>query len=158
MFFWLAPVPNTTATKVTTLSGSAVPNAARMVPTASGLPGSCRSLQSWTDPPTVSGVDGRAGRDDLVDAVQQVVRKLDVGGSELGLKVLHRPRADDGGGYRGVAEDEGDRHMDQGDARLLGQLGQLLSGIQLALVGLQRHIEAVGEPLTRGREDRKSVG
>lgn len=36
MSFWAAPAPNTTATKVTTLSGSAVPNAAKMVPTASG--------------------------------------------------------------------------------------------------------------------------
>ena len=32
--FCAAPTPNTTATKVTTLSGSAVPNAARIEPVA----------------------------------------------------------------------------------------------------------------------------
>src|SRR5437667_3541431 len=48
-----------------------------------GLPASRRRLQGRTDPPSVGGVDGCAGRHDLVDAVQHVVRELNVGGGEL---------------------------------------------------------------------------
>jgi hypothetical protein len=77
-----------------------------------GLPASCCRLEGRADPPVAGGVDGRAGRHDLVDAVQHVAGKLDVGGGQLGLQMLHRPRADDHRSHRGVAEDERDRAAD----------------------------------------------
>ncbi len=39
-------------------------------------------LKGGIDPPAVGGVDVGAGGDDLVDAVEQVVGELDVGGGE----------------------------------------------------------------------------
>jgi hypothetical protein len=44
-----------------------------------------------------------------------------------------------------VAEDERDRELDEGDPRLLGELGELLDGIKLALVGGLRQVEALGK-------------
>ena len=58
--------------------------------------------------------------------------------------MLHRARADDRGGDRGVAHDERDRHLDQRDPGLLGELGELLGGVELALVGRDRQVEASG--------------
>ena len=97
----------------------------------------------------VDWVDGRAGRDDLVDPVQHRLVEDDVGGGELALELLHRARADDRGGDRGVVEDEGDRELDQRDAGLVGELGELLDGVELALVGGRREVEALGQPLAR---------
>jgi hypothetical protein len=70
--------------------------------------------QGRTDPPAVGGVDGRAGRHDLVDAVEHVVGKLHVSGGQLGLKMLHGPAADDRRGHGGVSDDERDRQLDDG--------------------------------------------
>ena len=48
---------------------------------------------------------------------------------------------------RGVVDDEGDRQLDQRDAGVVGDLRELLDGLELALVLGQRHVEARGEPL-----------
>jgi len=45
-----------------------------------------------------------------------------------------------------VVQDEGDRELDQRDPRLLGELGELLGGIELVLVVRIGEVEALGEP------------
>src|SRR5437588_6496789 len=122
------------------------------------LPASNRRLGGGTDPASVGGVDGCAGGHDLVDAVQHVAGELNVGGGELRLEMLHRPWANDRGRHRGVAEDERDRHFDQGHPRLVGQLRELLSGVELALVGQQRKVEAIGELPARLRSRGHQLG
>src|SRR6185295_13752521 len=102
------------------------------------------------DPAVVGRVDGDAGRDDLVDAVEDVVGELDVGGGELRLEVLHGAGADDRRGDGGVAQHERDGQVDQAEAGLLGDLGEGVGGVELALVVGQRHVEPVGGP-GRGR-------
>ena len=67
--------------------------------------------------------------DDLVDAVQHVIRQVDAGGGELGFQVLHGPRPDDGRGDRWVAQDERDGHLDQRGARLVRELGELFGRV-----------------------------
>jgi hypothetical protein len=52
-----------------------------------------------------------------------------------------------------MAQDERDRQLDQADPGLVGELGELLGGLELALVLRQRHVEAVGEP-SAGRRHR----
>jgi hypothetical protein len=75
-------------------------------------------------PPAVDGIDGGAGRDDVVDAVQHSL----------------------------VEDDVGRRQLDEPDPRLLGGPGELLDGLELALVGGLREVEALGKPdSTRGR-------
>ena len=59
----------------------------------------------------------------------------DVGGGELALELLHRARPDQRRGDGGVVEHEGDRELDERDARLVGELGEFLDGVELALVG-----------------------
>ena len=98
----------------------------------------------------VSRVDGRAGWDDVVDAVQHGLVQDDVGRRQLALELLHGPRPDDRRGHGGVVEDERNRQLDEGDPRLLGEAGELLHGIQLALVAGLGEIEALREP-TRAR-------
>src|SRR3954454_5019510 len=93
-------------------------------------------------PAAVGGIDVQSRRDDLVDPVEDVVAERHVRRGELGLQVLHRPRADDRRRHRGMADDEGERHLDERDARLLGQDRQLLDGIHLALVLRHGHVEA----------------
>jgi hypothetical protein len=47
----------------------------------------------------------------------------------------------------GVVEDEGDGELDERDAGLLGELGQLFDGIELALVERVGEVEALGQAL-----------
>ena len=105
----------------------------------------------------VGGVEGDAGADDLVDAVEDRGVERDVGGGQLALELLHRARADDRGGHGGVVDDEGDGQLDQRHARVVGHLRELLDRLELALVLRQRHVEARGEALARGR-GRRAVG
>ena len=80
-----------------------------------------RGVERRVLPTLVGRVDGRPGRDDLVDPVEHVGGQLDVGRAELGLEMLHRARPDDRRRHRRVADDEREREMDQADARLLGE-------------------------------------
>ena len=57
------------------------------------LPSPRRRLQGGVAPAAVGGVDVGAGRDDLVDAVQQRLVEHEVGGGELALELPHRARA-----------------------------------------------------------------
>jgi hypothetical protein len=70
-----------------------------------------RWLERRVDPGVVGWVDGRARRDDLVDAVEEHVVQNDVGGGELAFEVLRRARADDRRGDSGVVEYERDRSL-----------------------------------------------
>ena len=54
----------------------------------------------------VGGVEVDAGLDDLVDAVEDGGVERDVGGGQLAVELLHRPRADDRRGHRRVVDDE----------------------------------------------------
>jgi hypothetical protein len=81
-----------------------------------------------------TGFDGRAGRDDLVDAVEHRVLQGDPRSGDLAVELLHGPRPDDRGSDRRMLGHEADRELDQGEASLVGEPGELLDGVQLALV------------------------
>ena len=89
-----------------------------------------------------AGLRYDAGLDDLVDAVEDRLVEPDVGGGQLAVELLHRPRADDRRGHPGVVHDERDRELDQRQAGVVGDLGELLDGFELTLVLGQRHVEA----------------
>src|SRR6266446_9299544 len=92
-------------------------------------------------PSTVGPLDNRSGADDAVDSVEGVGVKVDHRPYEQVLELLVGPRTEDRGGDRGVDQREGDGHMGEGQARLLGDLRQLVQEIQLALVA--RAIEVI---------------
>jgi hypothetical protein len=94
---------------------------------------SCLGLKGWVLKGAVGGVDGDAGRDDL-DPVENVVGEDDFGGVELGLELFHGAGADQGRGDRRMGFREGDGELDEGEPGLLGELCQLLDGVELALV------------------------
>ena len=96
-----------------------------------GLPASGAGVPCWADPAVVGGVEGDTGRHDHVDAVENICGQLRVGGGELRLQMVHGPGADDGGGDRGVADDEGYRELDERDAGVVGELGELFGGVEL---------------------------
>jgi len=75
-------------------------------------------------PHVVGDVDRDFGGNDLVDAVQHVVRQVDPGGLEVGVQVFHGARADD----RGMAGDEGDCHLDEGHPGLVGERAEGIGG------------------------------
>src|SRR5687768_7430822 len=98
------------------------------------LPSRRRRLQRRVVEGGVGGVDGRAGRHDLVDAVQHVVGQDDVGRGELALKVLHGARPDQRRGDGGVRLGESDGELDEREPDLRSELRELLYGVKLALV------------------------
>ena len=82
----------------------------------------------------VGGVEVDTRANDLVDAVEDRGVERDVGGGQLAVELLHGPRADDRRRHGRVVRDEGDRQLDQRDARVVGDLGELLDRFELALV------------------------
>ena len=97
-----------------------------------GLPASGAGVQCWADPAVVGGVEGDTGRHDLVDAVENICGQLRVGGGEPRLQMVHGSGADDGGGDRGVAaDDEGYRELDERDAGVVDELGELSGVVEL---------------------------
>ena len=80
-------------------------------------------------------VELRARRDDLVDAVQDVVTEHDVGSGEEVVKLLRRPRPDDDRGDGRMSSDEGVRQMGQWQSSLRGELCQRTDSLQLGSVG-----------------------
>src|SRR3954466_4747988 len=98
---------------------------------ACGSPAPGGGLQRRADPAVLRRVDRDAGRDYLVDAVEHVVAEHDVGGGQLRLEMVHGARADDRRGDRGVAQHEGDRQLDQRETGVVGELGELLDGLEL---------------------------
>jgi hypothetical protein len=65
--------------------------------------------------------------------------------------VIHGARADNRCSDRRVAQDEADSHIDQADPGLVGELAELVGGIELALVSRGAHVEARARPGRRGR-------
>src|SRR3954447_12719179 len=102
-------------------------------------------------PAAVGRVDVRAGRDDLVDAVQDRRVELDVGGAELRLEVIHRARPDDRRRHRRVVDHEGEREVDERQPRRLGELRELLGRLELALVRRDREVVAAGDAVGAAR-------
>ena len=47
----------------------------------------------------------------------------------------------------GVADDEGYRELDERDAGVVGELGELFDGVELALVHGERHVKTVDQSL-----------
>jgi hypothetical protein len=78
------------------------------------LPPARGRLEGWVVEGVVGRVDGRAGRNDLVDAVQHGLVQDHVGRRQLALYLLHGARPDDRRGDGGVVEDERDRELDEG--------------------------------------------
>ena len=98
----------------------------------------------------VGGVEVDAGLDDLVDAVEDRRVEQHVSGGQLALELLEGARPDDGRGHRRVVDHEGDRELDERYAGAVGDPGELLDGLELALVLGQRHVEARRQSLSRG--------
>ena len=104
----------------------------------------CGRFQCRVGEGIVDRVDGRSWRDDLVDAVEDRGVEDDVAGRELGFELLHGARAEDGGSDGWVVEHEGDRHLDERDSNLVCEDGELLDGVELALIRRLGEIEALG--------------
>jgi hypothetical protein len=77
-------------------------------------------FQRRVGPSTVRGIDIRAGRDDLIDPVEQPRVQEGVGGGKLAFELVHRARPNDRGGYRRMIDHERNRHLDERQAGLLG--------------------------------------
>src|SRR5271166_255566 len=77
-------------------------------------------------PAAIVRVDVHTGRHDLVDLVENVGAERRVKGWELTLKLVHGARADDRRSHRWMAQDERERHLDQRDAGLLGEVAERL--------------------------------
>ena len=69
----------------------------------------------------------------------------DIRGGELAFEVLHRSGPDDRRGDRGVVGHERDCDLDKRDADLIGELRELLRGVELALIARQRKVVAPWE-------------
>jgi hypothetical protein len=57
-----------------------------------------------------------AGRDDHVDAVEDVVAQHDLGASEQVVELFHCARAEEGGGHAGMRDHKRHRHVGQRQA------------------------------------------
>ena len=87
--------------------------------TGRDLPPSRVGLQSRVSPSAVRRIHVRAGRDDLVDSVEQPCVQNGVGGPELALELIHRARPNDRRGYRRMIDHERNGHLDKRQAGLL---------------------------------------
>src|SRR5581483_9203564 len=101
-----------------------------------------RVLEPRRPPAGVDRVQRRAGRNDLVDRVEHLAGERNVGGAELALELLHRPRADDRRGDRGMAEHEGECQMHEAETGLLGERGNPVDRLELELVARKREVVA----------------
>ena len=86
--------------------------------------------------------DVGAGRDDLVDLVEDLVGERDVDASEQVIELLHRARPDDRAGHAGVSDRERHREVRHRQARLFGERDDLLDGVEPALVAQVPEAEA----------------
>ena len=77
-------------------------------------------LQGGVGPSTVRGIDVHAGRDDLVDAIEQPRVQDGVGRPELAFELVHRARPNDRSGYRRMIDHERNGHLNKRQAGLLG--------------------------------------
>src|SRR5690242_6197694 len=85
-----------------------------------------------------------AGGDDRVYRVQDVGGERRVGGGQLCVQVVQGAGADEGAGDGGVGGYEAQGQLDHGQAGLVGELGQLLDGVQSGAVGGDGGVEALG--------------
>src|SRR5207244_6350864 len=107
------------------------------------LPAQGGGLERGVAPAGVGRVDGDPGSDYLIYAVEDRLIEPHLGCAELRVEVLDRARADDGGGHGGVVDHERERHLDQRDARLFGELRERRGGLELWLVDGQREVGAL---------------
>ena len=76
-------------------------------------------------------VERRTGRHDLVDPVEHVGGQDDLLHAELRLELLQGARPDDGRRHRRVRKHEAEREVDQRQSGLVGELLQLVHGLEL---------------------------
>ena len=82
----------------------------------------------------VEPADIGAGRDDLVDPVEDLVGERDVHAGEQVVELLHRARPDDRAGHPDERSRTPSRRCRHRQARLLGKRDDLLDGVEPALV------------------------
>jgi len=82
----------------------------------------------------VERADVGAGRDDLVDPVEDLVGERDIGAGQQVVELLHRVRPDDRAGYAGMGDREGQREVRHRQAGFFGERDELLDGVDPALV------------------------
>ena len=102
-------------------------------------------VQGGADPAVVGGVEGDAWRHDGVDSVEDVIAQVHLRDGELRLEVVHRAGADDRRGDSRVAQNERDGQLDEADTGLVGETGEGLGGVELALVIREGQVEPVGQ-------------
>ncbi len=110
---------------------------------SAGAPTAATAGDRGRHPPGIRRGQVDAGRDDLVDPVEHVPVEPHLGGGELGLQVGGGAWPDDRAGDRGVGEHEADRQLDEREPRLVGELGELVDGRQLRLVGGEVQVVAI---------------
>ena len=112
--------PLTVVEHALALAVGAVIVAVSASPLAGGaLAPSGRWLESRVRPSTVRGIDVRAGRDDVIDPVEQPRVQDGVGAGELTFKLVHGSRPNDRRGYRRMIDHECNGHLDKRHAGLL---------------------------------------
>src|SRR4051794_20763461 len=103
-------------------------------------------VERWILERAVRRVDGGSRRHDLVDAVEDVDAEADAGGDELSLELFHGAGADQRAGDCRVSQHEADRELDQRQPGMVGELGEVLDRVELALVVRAGQVEALGQP------------
>src|SRR6185312_11319740 len=83
----------------------------------------------------VEGADVGAGRDDLVDAVEDVVGEDDVQPGEQAVEVVHGAGAEKCAGNAGVGDGERHREVGHGQPGLSGERYELFDDVKTAFVG-----------------------
>ena len=83
----------------------------------------------------VEGADVGAGRDDLVDPVEDVVGEGDVQAGEQAVEVVHGAGAEKCAGDAGVGDGERHREVGHGQPGLGGERDELLNDVKAVFVG-----------------------
>ena len=101
------------------------------------LTGSAAKLQALHGRRLVGLVEGAnvgAGRDNLIDTVEDLVGERDVDAGEQVVELLHGAQPEEGAGHAGVRDREGHGEVRHSQACLLRQRDELFDGVDAALV------------------------
>jgi len=118
-------------------------HAYRMLRSSAGAPPGVGISQSRCLPAGVGGQNG-TGRHDLIDAVQDFGAQPQLCCAELGLKLFHGARTDDGAGHSWMFGDERQRHVDQRHVVVVGELPQFIGSVELRLIDGVGQVESIG--------------
>ena len=101
------------------------------------LTGSAAKLQALHGRRLVGLVEGAnvgAGRDNLIDTVEDLVGERDVDAGEQVVELLHGAQPEEGAGHAGVRDREGHGEVRHSQACLPRQRDELFDGVDAALV------------------------